>query len=51
MHTPVGLYIGARTAPEIALSILAAVVRERRLGGGATATAAAAPADAHCCPS
>jgi xanthine dehydrogenase accessory factor len=51
VHTPVGLYIGARTAPEIALSILAAVVRERRLGGGATTTAAAAPADAHCCPS
>jgi xanthine dehydrogenase accessory factor len=51
VHTPVGLYIGARTAPEIALSILAAVVRERRLGSGATTTTAAAPADAHCCPS
>jgi len=49
VHTPVGLYIGARTAPEIALSILAAVVRERRLGAGATTTVA--PADAHCCPS
>jgi xanthine dehydrogenase accessory factor len=30
LHTPAGLAIGARTPPEIALSILAEIVRERR---------------------
>lgn len=33
VHTHVGLDIGARTAPEIALSILAAIIRSIRLGG------------------
>lgn len=32
IHAPVGLAIGARTAPEIALSILSEVVAVRRLG-------------------
>ena len=33
VHTHVGVDIGARTAPEIALSILAAIVRRIRLEG------------------
>jgi xanthine dehydrogenase accessory factor len=32
IHTPAGLDIGARTAPEIALSVLAEIVQERRAG-------------------
>jgi xanthine dehydrogenase accessory factor len=32
VHTPAGLDIGARTAPEIALSVLAEIVQERRTG-------------------
>jgi xanthine dehydrogenase accessory factor len=32
LHTPAGLDIGARTAPEIALAILAEIVQERRSG-------------------
>jgi xanthine dehydrogenase accessory factor len=32
VHTPAGLDIGARTAPEIALSVLAELVQERRAG-------------------
>jgi xanthine dehydrogenase accessory factor len=43
VHTPVGLEIGARTAEEIALSIMAQVVRAVRLEGLA---APAAPATA-----
>ena len=32
VHTPAGLDIGGRTAPEIALSVLAEIVQERRAG-------------------
>ena len=32
IHTPAGLDIGGRTAPEIALSVLAEIVQERRAG-------------------
>lgn len=52
LHSPVGLDIGARTAAEIALSILAALVRERSRGTGAwSATPAHDPAPTgRCCP-
>jgi xanthine dehydrogenase accessory factor len=33
VHSPVGVWIGARTPPEIALSIMAEVVRAIRLDG------------------
>jgi xanthine dehydrogenase accessory factor len=33
VHTPAGLPLGAATAPEVALSILAEIVREIRVGG------------------
>jgi xanthine dehydrogenase accessory factor len=49
LHTPVGLYIGARTAPEIALSILAEIVEQRRLGGVAV-PAPEPPAQPCCAP-
>ncbi len=45
VHTPVGIYIGARTAEEIALSIMAEVVRAVRLEGLATPAVAAASAE------
>ncbi len=41
VHSPVGLWIGARTAPEIALSVMAQIVQAQRLGG---LSAAATPA-------
>jgi xanthine dehydrogenase accessory factor len=49
VHTPAGLDIGARSAPEVALSILAEIVstrQERGSGGGESMHADAAPAQA-----
>ena len=37
VHSPAGLDIGGRTAAEIALSMLAELVAERRAGGAAAA--------------
>jgi xanthine dehydrogenase accessory factor len=44
LHTPAGLDIGARTAPEIALAILADIVRERRSGAPRGTPVPAVPA-------
>ena len=44
VHTPVGVAIGARTAEEIALSIMAAVVRAIRRGGPRPAPGRTPPA-------
>lgn len=57
LHTPAGLDLGARTAPEIALAILAAIVQERRSGtprgtpvpSVPVAVPAAAPGGGECC--
>jgi xanthine dehydrogenase accessory factor len=57
LHTPAGLDIGARTAPEIALAVLAEIVQERRSGSprgtsvrGVPAAVPAAPAGGgDCC--
>jgi xanthine dehydrogenase accessory factor len=46
VHTHVGVDIGARTAPEVALSILAAVVRSIRVDGLEGSRRAHAPAPA-----
>lgn len=49
IHTPAGMDIGARTAPEIALSIMSEVVRAIRvdgLGGPAPAELSGAPVEA-----
>jgi xanthine dehydrogenase accessory factor len=45
LHTPAGLEIEARTAPEIALSILAEIVRERRSGAPRGTPVPAVPVD------
>jgi xanthine dehydrogenase accessory factor len=51
IRTPVGLYIGARTAPEIALSVLAEIVKERRSGPGCpTASQPGSALTTPCCP-
>jgi xanthine dehydrogenase accessory factor len=51
LHTPAGLDIGARTAQEIALSILAEIVQERRTLAPRPAGGQAAdpPAAGECC--
>jgi xanthine dehydrogenase accessory factor len=46
VHTPAGLDIGARTAAEIALSVLAELVAERRSGAGLEPMAVAPPVPA-----
>jgi xanthine dehydrogenase accessory factor len=46
VHTPAGLDIGARTAAEIALSVLAEIVAERRARAGADPVRPAAPVTA-----
>ncbi|MXP20623.1 carbon monoxide dehydrogenase accessory protein [Gordonia sp. HNM0687] len=46
VHTPVGIDIGARTPPEIALSVMAQVVAAIRQGGIAVTHGTAAGADA-----
>lgn len=45
LHTPVGIHIGARTAEEIALSIMAGVVRAVRLEGLAAPAVADRPVE------
>jgi xanthine dehydrogenase accessory factor len=57
LHTPAGVAVGARTAPEIALAILAEIVQERRCGtprgtpvpAVPTAVPAARPSGGDCC--
>lgn len=50
VHTPAGLEIGARTAPEIALSILAELVAERSAARPRNTSAVAPAADVHLDP-